>query len=128
MCVCSSWQEQKLYCAALNGNLGRVLAALDEGAGTNWHNEDHVLAGQQSELTIVDRNRYILHEFLNPFCLAIGCLSQGGDTPLSVAALHGRLQIVNLLLERRADPNLANHVILHFRDVYSTFIKYHSRS
>ena len=53
------------------------------------------------------------------FCLAIGCLSQGGCTPLSVAAFHGRLQIVALLLERGADPNLADHVILHYRDIDS---------
>ena len=72
-----------------------------------------------------------LKELLNIDISNINSLNKNGISPLHIAVIHGNLEIVNLLLNKGADPNISSlnkrqtplHYAYIFKNIKSTKIK-----
>ena len=59
-------------------------------------------------IIVVENNIVHYDNFLSPI------LWQNGDTVLMVASSRGKGDVVKVLLEAKADPNITNEVKLHY--------------
>jgi ankyrin repeat protein len=100
-----------LHAAAFKGRLEIVRLLLDHGANANAENHE----SSETALHVVSRGEYDSQEdgvgisrLLLERGVDINAQNTHCDTALSLAALNGRLEIVRLLLEHSANPNVEN--------------------